>query len=121
VDQITFETEYKSDPAKIRRDLMDEGKICKKITDELKKEGGVFHDPRGRRGKGIGIGARFKKRDVLNYLDNIRGIRKVQAKPGDSKWYYLVRAYKSEIDDDNDDNIRQDAGSSESMLIDDSE
>ena len=120
VDQATFEIYYKSDPAKIRRELMDEGKIYKRISDETKKEGGAFHDPRGRRGKGIG--ARFKKRDILNYLDNIRGIRKVQARRGESKWYYLVREYKCELDDtDECENTREDDVPSESMIVDDSE
>jgi P4 family phage/plasmid primase-like protien len=117
VDQATFEMEYKSAPSKIRRELMDEGKIHRTINREIKTNSGAFQDPRSGRGRGVGKG--IKKRDILNYLDNIRGIRKVRAQPRDSKWYYLVKEYDSESDstEDEQENPREKDVSSESMLV----
>lgn len=92
VEQDEYETDYKPDPAKTMHDLLDEEKICK-IIKKSGTMGPQSGDPRQSRGGGgnRGIG-RMSKTEVRNYLDNIRGVRKVRV-PGDRtrKWYYLVR------------------------------
>jgi P4 family phage/plasmid primase-like protien len=119
IDQMTFETEYKMSSSKIREELLDESKIQKAIKKEISENSGTFHGSRSGRGKGIG--RNIKKRDIVNYLDNIRGIRKVQAKEGDTKWYYLVKEYDSSIDgiENDNKNIRTYDDFNKSMLVED--
>lgn len=89
VEQDEYETEYKTNPTRIKNELLDEKKIIKTIKESGLSTPGT--DPRQFKGSGRGRGiGGIKPTAIRNYLDNIRGIRKVRV-PRDKKWYYLVR------------------------------